>query len=217
MKIRELFEEVNNPIIKLCYEFSCHTGESAKLNRNLKQITSEISEKAGDGCFCNIAVKDNSFTVFVTIPEKDLDATNLYIDDVKSILRQHLDMNQGVREDDDDRRCEVYFNGDFPKLQHPINFSAIHLFPKPSSNATLTGIAKAIGDCDYLEIENCGNITGSVLGLIKLAKNTPVALTFKGAKPDWVSIVNKYLKKEVNIVACQEDLFKNGLDEYAKL
>ena len=217
MKIKELFETSGSHAINISYEFSCNSLEIRKLAEHKKTIIDKIAAKAGNGCSCVISSGSSSFTVVIKIPDSQLESIHLLVDDVKSVLREYLALDSGVTENDDDRRCQVFFYGDFPKLPHPIKFDAVFL--TPTNNATLSGIDKSIGECGYFEVEDCEKIKGNVLGLINLAKRgTRVKLTVKDKIPKWVSILNNHLlKKNQNIIACQKELYDNDLDDYAEL
>jgi hypothetical protein len=216
MKVRELLnEQIKSTLIKLSYEFSCDNNQSNELKRKKIEIMKKIDEQAGKGCFSSIYINSNGFTIGLIIPERELDAIHIYVDDIKFVLKQYLDM-QHVKEDDDDRRCDVFLYDDFPKLEHLINFPAIYL--TATTSASLKGIHKAIGECDWLSIEKCENIKSSVLGLVILAKKMPVTLKCSsGNLPDWVPILNRHLTGDKDILECQEELITNGLKEFAKL
>jgi len=216
MKVRELLnEEIKGPLIKLCYEFSCDNNQSNELKRKKIEIMKKIDEQAGKGCFSSININSNGFTICLLIPEREIDAIHVYIDDIKFVLKQYLDM-QHIKEDDDDRRCEIFLYSEFTNFEHKINFPAIYLtVAAPSS---LKAIHKVIGECDWLSIEKCENIDSCVLGLVLLAKNMPVTLKCTSSNlPDWVPILNRHLTSDKDVLECQEELITNGLKEFAKL
>ena len=82
---------------------------------------------------------------------------------------------------------------------------------------TLKDIHKLV-KCKRLIINGCGMVTGNVLGIFKM---NLLDVGFIGIPNDhsrvWVRIVTEHFQNDKNIIACQEELFQNGLDEYAKL
>ena len=95
-----------------------------------------------------------------------------------------------------------------------IDYETINLILNTRS-ISLSGIHKMIGkNCKVLGISNTDFIKGNVLSLLKLPKMCQIEWKLK---QPWVKIVDSYLTRDRNIIACQEELFKHGLDEYAKL
>ena len=91
-----------------------------------------------------------------------------------------------------------------------IEWDAISIYAQ--TNGSLKNIHKFI-KCDELTINDSNNIKSNVLGLLKL----DCEISFFGADNiKWTEIIKKHLIDK-NLVACQEDFFKNDLDEYAKL
>lgn len=87
---------------------------------------------------------------------------------------------------------------------------------------SLAGIHKHLKQC--LVITLPATITSSILGLVKIKELSRLELDHsERLHPNFqtlieaVSIVKKYIGGTGNIVACQEELFKNNLDEFAKL
>ena len=84
------------------------------------------------------------------------------------------------------------------------------------SPTQITGIDKYIGLFMFCNIMDCEKITGGVLSLLKIKQGTSLSLSADGPYPKWIQIINKHLKTR-DLLACQEELIENGLEEYAKL
>ena len=86
---------------------------------------------------------------------------------------------------------------------------------------TLSGIHKHLQYCSNIMLPS-ESITNSLLGLLKIKNLESIELDDSDEEPgeDFlmaIRIINRHLHEGRNIVACQEDLFKNNLDAYAKL
>ena len=89
-----------------------------------------------------------------------------------------------------------------------------------SGLTSLKNIHKFAPNLESLQI-NMNPIESNILGLLRLPKlrffiYSPGADGADRLKQA-LQIVEKHFKGDKNIIACQEELFKNGLDEYAKL
>ena len=78
----------------------------------------------------------------------------------------------------------------------------------------ITGIDKFIDLNENCIFYDCEKIVGGVLSLLKIKYGSLYVDGQPTAK--WVPIIKKHLADK-NIIACQEELFHNNLDEFAKL
>lgn len=218
MKLAELFENESlsskkDYTIQLWLSYNSLMNTNTKLKKSLKKITDAIDEKTGLlGSI--LLIGKSGFDVCVIIPEHEVDSIANYMDDVNAVLKRFADISE-LREDSEDHRIELKFINKVPSLPIPIAFPFI--FIDALGKTSLSGIDKIIKDFDYLEVSKAEYITGSVLGLVKLAKHGNIKVsTSDYSKPEWASIITKYFKSG-NILACQEELIDNGLKDYAEL
>ena len=83
----------------------------------------------------------------------------------------------------------------------------------PLSDISLKGSAKMFAKIEELVIQKPERIKSSVLGLLKL-KNIRIIIA---GNAEWKDIFMKHYTTDKNIVACQEEFYKNDLDQYAEL
>ena len=87
------------------------------------------------------------------------------------------------------------------------------------ANITCKDIHKHIKSINgMLELPN--HYKGPLLGVLKIEKLKALTTFYGNIIPDFskaIKIVNTHLTGDRNIIACQEELFQNDLDEYAKL
>lgn len=81
---------------------------------------------------------------------------------------------------------------------------------------TLAKIDKQLPQAKLITINYPEKIIGNALGLVKIKSLQQVSWSGNGSTPKWLEIINDQLHDH-NIIAAQEELFKNGFDEYAKL
>ena len=122
---------------------------------------------------------------------------------IHSLCKTAIDSDQSV--------FTLSFIGTLPKIK--TNWHSITLLPLITTGMRLTKIDKVI-ECEELMIFHAHYIDGNVLSLLKM-KNTDIHFYYSDTAK-WVTIIKNHLRDR-NIIACQEELFQNGLDEYAKL
>lgn len=98
----------------------------------------------------------------------------------------------------------IPFNGfEYVQFDHPVK---------------VTNIAEIFPDAHTLKFFQSNYLTGGVLGLFKLKKLKRISAEWMNDETKKVfDIVNKALSSGRNASACQTELMKNGLKEYAKL
>ena len=211
MKIKELFETSvrKDYFIDLWLSYNALTTTLTKLNENPKKITDAIDKKTGLSSI--IQVGKGTFDISLEVPEHQVNDFANYIDDVNAVLKAFFDITE-IREDSGSHIVHLTFDKQVPSLPIPIEFP--NIFIQNLNKTSLSGIHKIIKDFSYLEINNSENITGGVLGLIKLAKHGVIKINTPN--PEWANIVLKYLNSG-DVIACQRKLIENDLDEYAEL
>jgi hypothetical protein len=211
MKLAELFETSvrKDYFIDLWLSYNALTTTLIKLNENPKKITNAIDKKTGLSSI--IQVGKGTFEISLEVPEHQVNDFANYIDDVNAVLKEFFDITE-IREDSGSHIVHLTFAKQVPSLPIPIEFP--NIFIQNLNKTSLSGIHKIIKDFNYLEINNPENITGGVLGLIKLAKHGVIKINTPN--PEWANIISKHYKTG-NILAAQEDLIDNGFKDYAEL
>ena len=107
----------------------------------------------------------------------------------------------------------LLYDGGLPAF--PVSYSNITINISP--DMTLSGIDKVISNTEELMINYCEFLKPSpVLSLLRLKKVRWIHVECI-TRPNWVSILNKYIDNNRDILDCQEELIQAGLREYAKL
>lgn len=98
-----------------------------------------------------------------------------------------------------------------------IEYNGVNLAALPGLK-TFKGIEKKL-NCNMLML----NLEGETCGVLSILKIPGLQRIFNVTSSDnkeqrqVVDLLEKNLAEGKNVIACQEELFKNGLDEYAKL
>ena len=207
MKIRELFENVGNlPQIHISVE----TSSASVVQYRLGRYTSRLEPILKEYGLTNIQISSDQeyWEIEATIPN-----TNV-LKYCEPAYRSAMDIAEKL-EPDEINYAQFQVTVDWPPA-FPLHFSeqCPELIVTLHQKASIKGIDKLIQEVDFISFRNSENISG-FLNILKIKELS--SIEFSGKVPNTVdTIINKHLKDK-NIIACQEELFQNNLDEYATL
>lgn len=219
MKIRELFE-TEIPLrfneCKFSYMIKCE-----KLIANSDQLIDVVPQTQWEKLAARIDPRLSlAWLLRHSVVEYDIIPTEAECGDVKWFEKLETNLIAGAKELVKNTLWTIDIKRSEGKLvchgipSAKVDYHDIKL-SLSEKNTTLTGLNKVIGaSCNNLVISNINFVKGNVLSLLKIPKTCEAQ--FEISQP-WAKIVDKHLIGDRNIIACQEELFKNGLDEYAKL
>jgi len=100
-------------------------------------------------------------------------------------------------------------------LKVKLEFPEVNLDFAKNKDVSLSGIDKFL-NCEYILLSGGQNISSSMLSLLRIKKLKKIIhITDNDTK--LIDILNKYLETDKDILECQEELIKNGYNQYAKL
>ena len=217
MKIKELFETVNfdieeeyekgtYPVLVTDVQFPAGTS-SSDLRRYKRQLENQFSTEANVEIYVKEHLIALSLTIFSSLKQNtSSNVVTHFFNQFKVFcstefeLPNHMIGNGGI-----------WLKG-IPTIN--LEYDTINLAPTDSTKS-FKGIEKKI-TCKFLFL----NLEKKAIGILSILKiPTLQEIVNVSSNPEQrqvVEILSKYLENK-NIIACQEELFKNGLDEYAKL
>ena len=191
-----------------------NTQHQIKDDKLQQLIIDKINEKLK--CDSSIAVNFGAFDINIILNDELISKAN-YVSDVIIEILSSLNVKYEPFANKEVLNITIKNGKSLPKLHSPIEFSNVSL--TFDSKISLSGIHKFISSsCDHIYLKNLSNVTDSVLGLIKIGKKPrQILLNDFGQLPKWFDIIANYINKSSDILACQEELIENGLEQYAQL
>ena len=212
MKIRELFENVNNiPVI----HFAIAMENVQDATDNIKTFTGNVKWLLRNIAEQNIKCTNDKENLEVAI-EIHNPSTLLKIDTINNLIIQCAeDLGEIAMGVPPLIKCNYPPSID---INLPGSSSVECILDITQPNTSLKDISKHVSGIETLTVRNCQNATG-LLGLVNLKnvgyldlranKNAHTLLQAE-------AIIQKHLQNGQDILECQEELIDAGLKEYAK-
>lgn len=189
-------------------KFKIPASEKQELHSKFESFLHQLNFEFDVNYFNSDAIE----FVLINLSE-DLYADSSKIQSTYNKLKKHCQSfltNTKTHIDDETSWAILKFTALPTKL---IDWNYVEIAPHITKPISLAGVHKIIQPKESLIVANLRAVNESVLGLLKIDKDTDIYLN---GTSEWSRIVRKYLTDR-DIAKCQTELLKNGLKQYAKL